>query len=163
SKAAVSPPWTRTMAAASCGSGLSGAGFGAGTGSRRPPVTAGGQGTGGLRASAESGVSLPQEGGWIGSSSPVYSQAGHRVGRVPLMVLLTVLAHGRLVAQERTVTLEEAIRLAERTQPTVVQAEGQVRTAAAQRRNAWGNFLPSLTASSSASEFFSEGASRVDP
>ena len=44
------------------------------------------------------------------------------MNRMPLMVLLTVLAHGRLVAQERTVTLEEAIRLAERTQPTVVQA-----------------------------------------
>ena len=85
------------------------------------------------------------------------------MNRMPLMVLLTVLTHGRLVAQERTVTLGEAIRLAERTQPTVVQAEGEVRTAAAQRRNAWGNFLPSLTASSSASEFFSEGASRVDP
>jgi outer membrane protein TolC len=45
----------------------------------------------------------------------------------------------------------------------MVQAEAGVRTAAAQRRNAWGNFLPSLSASSSASEFFSEGASRVDP
>ena len=85
------------------------------------------------------------------------------MNRMPLMVLLSVLAHGRLVAQERTVTLAEAIRLAEQTQPTVVQAEGQVRTAAAQRRNAWGNFLPSVTASSSASEFFSEGASRIDP
>jgi outer membrane protein TolC len=38
-----------------------------------------------------------------------------------------------------------------------------VRTAAALRRSAWGNFLPSLNASSSASEFFSEGAARVDP
>ena len=73
------------------------------------------------------------------------------MNRMPLMVLLSVLAHGRLVAQERTVTLADAIRLAERTQPTVVQAEGQVRTAAAQRLNAWGNFLPSLTANSSAS------------
>jgi outer membrane protein TolC len=45
----------------------------------------------------------------------------------------------------------------------MVQAQAEVRTAAAQRRNAWGNFLPSVSASSSASEFFSEGASRVDP
>jgi outer membrane protein TolC len=61
------------------------------------------------------------------------------------------------------VTLPDAIRLAERTQPSMVQAQAGVRTAAAQRRNAWGAFLPSLTAGSSASEFFSEGAARVDP
>jgi outer membrane protein TolC len=38
-----------------------------------------------------------------------------------------------------------------------------VNTAAAQRRNAWGAFLPTVTAGSSASEFFSEGANRIDP
>jgi outer membrane protein len=64
---------------------------------------------------------------------------------------------------ERSVTLAEAIRLSERVQPDVVQAAGQVRTADAQRRNAWGAFLPSLSATSSASDFFSEGASRIDP
>jgi outer membrane protein len=85
------------------------------------------------------------------------------MNRMPVLLLLSVLAHGRLVGQERAVTLADAIRLAERTQPAVVQAESQVRTAAARRRNAWGNFLPSLTANSSASEFFSEGAARVDP
>jgi len=85
------------------------------------------------------------------------------MNRVCLLVLVTTLAAAPLPAQERAVTLAEAIRLAERTQPGVVQAEGQVRTAAAQRRSAWGNFLPSLNASSGASEFFSEGASRVDP
>ena len=85
------------------------------------------------------------------------------MNRVPLIVLLLVLAPAALMAQDRALTLAEAIRLAERAQPGVVQAEGQVRTAAAQRRSAWGNFLPSVTASSSASDFFSEGASRVDP
>jgi outer membrane protein len=85
------------------------------------------------------------------------------MNRVSLLVLVTTFAGGPLPAQDRAVTLAEAIRLAERTQPTVVQAEGQVRTAAAQRRNAWGSFLPSLNANSSASEFFSEGASRIDP
>ena len=85
------------------------------------------------------------------------------MNRVTLLVLVTTFAGGPLPAQDRAVTLAEAIRLAERTQPAVVQAEGQVRTAAAQRRNAWGSFLPSLNANSSASEFFSEGASRVDP
>ena len=82
---------------------------------------------------------------------------------VPSIVLLTVLAGAPLRAQVRVVTLPDAIRLAERTQPSMVQAQAGVRTAAAQRRNAWGAFLPSLTAGSSASEFFSEGAARVDP
>ena len=82
---------------------------------------------------------------------------------VPSIVLLSVLAAAPLRAQVRVVTLADAIRLAERTQPSMVQAQAGVRTAAAQRRNAWGAFLPSLTAGSSASEFFSEGAARVDP
>ena len=53
--------------------------------------------------------------------------------------------------------------MAERVQPAVIRAAAEVRTAGAQRRNAWGAFLPSLSASSSASEFFSEGAPRIDP
>ena len=85
------------------------------------------------------------------------------MNRVPPIVLLTLLAAAPLRAQDRVVTLPDAIRLAERTQPSMVQAQAEVRTAAAQRRNAWGAFLPSLSAGSSASEFFSEGASRVDP
>ena len=80
-----------------------------------------------------------------------------------LLVLASALACSPLLAQERVVTLEEAVRLAERTQPRVVQARAGVNTAAAQRRNAWGAFLPSVTAGSSASEFFSEGADRIDP
>lgn len=83
--------------------------------------------------------------------------------RVSLLVLVATLAGAPLPAQTRAVTLPEAVRLAERTQPGVIQAEGQIRTAAAQRKSAWGNFLPSLNANSSASEFFSEGSSRIDP
>jgi outer membrane protein len=85
------------------------------------------------------------------------------MNRVLLLVLWSALACSPLLAQERVVTLEEAIRLAERTQPRVVQARAGVNTAAAQRRNAWGAFLPTVTAGSSASEFFSEGANRIDP
>ncbi|MEP6686709.1 MAG: TolC family protein [Gemmatimonadales bacterium] len=85
------------------------------------------------------------------------------MNRVPPIVLLTLLVASPLPAQDRVVTLADAIKLAERTQPSMVQAQSGVRTAAAQRRNAWGNFLPSLSASSSASEFFSGGANRVDP
>jgi outer membrane protein TolC len=62
----------------------------------------------------------------------------------------------------RPITLAEAIRLSERVQPDVVRAAADVRTADARRRNAWGAYLPSLAASSSASDFFSETA-RFDP
>jgi outer membrane protein len=82
---------------------------------------------------------------------------------VTFALALALAAAPRLVAQQREVTLTEAIRLAERVQPDVIQAQSDVRTAGAQRRNAWGAFLPSLTATSSASDFFSEGASRIDP
>ena len=69
----------------------------------------------------------------------------------------SVVRHGSPAgAQERAVTLAEAIRLSERVQPGVVQARGNVETAAAQRRNAWGAYLPSVSAGSSASEFFTE-------
>jgi outer membrane protein len=80
-----------------------------------------------------------------------------------LLPLLCFLSAGTATAQERSVTLEDAIRMAERVQPDVVRAAAGVRTAGAQRRNAWGAFLPSLTASSSANEFFTEGAPRIDP
>ena len=83
--------------------------------------------------------------------------------RTLLVILVSLLAPLPLTAQDRAITLSDALRLAQRTQPSVVQALGQVETSAAQRRSAWGAFLPSLTASSSASDFFSEGASRIDP
>jgi outer membrane protein len=93
---------------------------------------------------------------------PRRSHLGMRASLV-LALALSVASASRLVAQQREVTLAEAIRLAERVQPDVIQAQSDVRTAGAQRRNAWGAFLPSLTATSSASDFFSEGASRIDP
>jgi outer membrane protein len=69
----------------------------------------------------------------------------------------------RLWGQGRSVNLADAIRLSERVQPSVVQAAGDLETAAAERRSAWGAYLPSVTASSSANSFFSEGPSRIDP
>jgi outer membrane protein len=63
----------------------------------------------------------------------------------------------------RSVTLSEAIQLSEKVQPSVVRAKADVNTAGAQVRNAWGAYLPTLSAGSSASDFFSEGTSRVDP
>src|SRR5215210_6647910 len=80
-----------------------------------------------------------------------------------IVPLLLALAAAALSAQQPAITLAEAIRRSERVQPDVIRAAADVRTAAARRRSAWGAFLPSVTASSSASDFFSEGASRIDP
>jgi outer membrane protein len=79
------------------------------------------------------------------------------------LLVLSCATAPRLGAQGRAVTLPEAIQLSEKVQPSVVQARGNVETAGAQRRSAWGSYLPSLNAGTSASEFFSEGASSVDP
>ncbi|MGH7509873.1 MAG: TolC family protein [Gemmatimonadales bacterium] len=78
-------------------------------------------------------------------------------------LLLSPPGAARAVAQTPAVSLAEAIRRAERVQPAVVRAAGDVRTAGARRRSALGAYLPSLSASSSASDFFSEGTSRIDP
>jgi outer membrane protein TolC len=85
----------------------------------------------------------------------------HRVAALLVLGLagLPPRAHG----QERAVSLADAIRLAERVQPFVVRAAGDIQTAAARRRSAWGSYLPSLSAGSSANTFYSEGPSRVDP
>jgi len=77
--------------------------------------------------------------------------------------LQAVLGPAGVAAQTQSVTLADAIRLSERVQPDVVRAAGGVRTAGAQQRSAWGAYLPSVSASSSASDFFSEGTSRIDP
>ena len=77
--------------------------------------------------------------------------------------LLFLPAADGLSAQQPAITLAEAIRRSERVQPDVVRAASDVRTAGARRRSAWGAFLPSLSASTSASDFRSEGASRIDP
>jgi outer membrane protein TolC len=77
--------------------------------------------------------------------------------------LQAVLGTAGVAAQTQSVTLADAIRLSERVQPDVVRAAGGVRTAGAQQRSAWGAYLPSVSASSSASDFFSEGTSRIDP
>jgi outer membrane protein len=86
------------------------------------------------------------------------------ISRLYLAVSLqAVLGASGVAAQTGSVTLADAIRLSERVQPDVVRAAGGVRTAGAQQRSAWGAYLPTLSASSSASDFFSEGTSRIDP
>jgi outer membrane protein len=85
----------------------------------------------------------------------------HRVA-VLLVLGLGGVSPG-LRGQERSVSLADAIRLSERVQPLVVQAAGDIETANAQRRSAWGSYLPTLSLSSSANTFSAGGASRVDP
>lgn len=76
---------------------------------------------------------------------------------------MLLLPSGVLAAQQRQVTLEEAIRLARAKDPAVVQATGAVRTANAGVLQAKGSFLPSVNATASRGTSFSEGLSRVDP
>ena len=83
--------------------------------------------------------------------------------RLILIGSLLLYPAGWTSAQQQVVTLAEAVRLSERVQPDVVRASAAVRTAGAQRRNAWGSFLPTLSVNSSANEFYTEGAPRLDP
>ncbi|MBP2646493.1 MAG: putative outer rane macrolide efflux protein [Gemmatimonadetes bacterium] len=88
--------------------------------------------------------------------------------------LLLALVPGLLHAQQPNatlvtpgtvpeVTLEEAIALANRVQPSVVQAQAAIRNAEAQKKVTVGNWLPNLNANSSAGYFYAEGTGRVDP
>jgi outer membrane protein TolC len=81
-------------------------------------------------------------------------------------VALGLLLPAGLAAQQAErpgVRLEEAIQMAERVQPSVVQARSGVNNAMARQRVTTGAFLPSLSLSSGGSTSFSEGLSRVDP
>jgi outer membrane protein TolC len=82
---------------------------------------------------------------------------------LPIAVLVVIAGASRLAGQTSAITLADAIRRAERVQPAMVRATADVRAAEARRRSAFGAYLPRLSASSSASDFFSEGSSRVDP
>jgi outer membrane protein TolC len=73
------------------------------------------------------------------------------------------LAPARSAAQQSAVTLAEALQLAERNAPNVVQAQGGVRSAGAGMRAAWGEFLPNLNSSANYGTSFSAGPSRTDP
>ena len=75
-------------------------------------------------------------------------QARITFGGVAAAALAACLSAGPATAQTPTVTLGEAIDLALRVQPGMVQARGQVTTASASKRQAFGNWLPSLSVGS---------------
>jgi len=77
--------------------------------------------------------------------------------------LTAVLLAPAARAQRPSVTLAEALRLAEQVQPSVVQAEGQVRSSGANVRSAKGAYLPSFSLSGTGNESYSGAGSRVDP
>jgi outer membrane protein TolC len=72
-------------------------------------------------------------------------------GKASTLALITFAAAAPLGGQNRSVTLEEAVDMALRSQPAMVQARGQVETADATKLQSYGSWLPTLSANSSAS------------
>lgn len=71
--------------------------------------------------------------------------------RLSTFVLPLALVAAPLAAQQpRSVSLADAIAMAQRVQPTTVQAEGAIRTANAQKLAAYGEFMPTISYSASA-------------
>lgn len=85
--------------------------------------------------------------------------------RRPLLAALVGVLPGMLAAQQPvpTVTLAQAIEMALRVQPTVIQAVGAVRSADMRRQVATAAWFPSLTLTSTGTNSFQEGAARLDP
>jgi outer membrane protein TolC len=73
------------------------------------------------------------------------------IGKASTLALITFAATAPLVGQNRSVTLGEAVDMALRSQPAMVQARGQVETADAGKLQSYGSWLPTLSANSSAS------------
>lgn len=90
--------------------------------------------------------------------------AGPRVHVSRLALAVLALAPATLAAQAptQTVTLAEAIRLAEQVRPTVIQANASIVNAAAQKRAARGAYLPTFTASASGNSNTAGGPDRID-
>jgi len=78
-------------------------------------------------------------------------------------LLLGLLAAAPVAAQQRAVTLVEALQLAAKQDPAVIQAQGTVRSTGAGVRSAKGAYLPSLSANGSGGSSFSAGPARTDP
>jgi outer membrane protein TolC len=77
--------------------------------------------------------------------------------------LVSILAAGNASAQQPTITLADAIAMAQKVQPTTVQAQGAISNANSQTLTAKGAFLPNLNAFSSYGPSFSSGPARTNP
>jgi len=78
----------------------------------------------------------------------------------PLLGLLTATAAS---AQQHAVTLADAVALAAKQDPAVIQAQGTVRSTGAGVRSAKGAYLPSLSANGSGGSSFSAGPPAPTP
>ena len=87
-------------------------------------------------------------------------KTGPTIKSVTAVVFVASVATAPLVAQTQSVTLEDAIDMALRSQPAMIQAYGQVSNASAAKLQAVGGWLPSLSASSGIS---SNSTNRFDP
>jgi len=88
---------------------------------------------------------------------------GHFQAPMALMALLLSAATPAR-AQRTGITLDQAIALARRVNPDVIQAQGDYGFAASSVRNAWAQYLPNLTGTADAGQsFFPESGSRPDP
>jgi len=86
------------------------------------------------------------------------SRSGLRIAAAALLLPAALMAQ----AERPGVRLEEAIVMAERVQPSMVQARTSINNAMARQRVTKGAFLPSLSFSTNGNTSFSEGSSRVD-
>jgi len=78
-------------------------------------------------------------------------------------LLLAVSARVWAQTEPQAISLDEAVRLAQRNAPFVVQAEGQERTSAAAVRSAYAAFMPSLSLSYGATrQFTGSQRTRID-
>lgn len=74
-----------------------------------------------------------------------------KTGWSPLLLSVTIASMPGMAAGQQTMTLDEAMQRALERSPSMVQQEQSVGNAASTQRQAWGSFLPSLSASSSGS------------
>jgi outer membrane protein len=80
-----------------------------------------------------------------------------------LLAMGILAAHSALAQTPRSLSLAEAVAMAQKNAVTMVRAEGQTRTAAAGVRSAMGAFLPSLSVSAGASrQLGATGTTRVE-
>lgn len=78
-------------------------------------------------------------------------------------LLLSAWASPARAQDSPQVTLAEAIALAARHDPAVIQAQGTVRSTGAAVRSARGAYLPSVNGTAGGGSSFSDGPSRLDP
>jgi outer membrane protein len=75
-------------------------------------------------------------------------QARMMIGSLGLVALATLAGSRPAAAQTPSVTLDQAIEMALQVQPAMVQARGQLTSAAATQRQAVGNWLPDISVGS---------------